>query len=78
MYKEYSKASFIRFKQKNMDYNDIIPKTQNTLKFPLYVVVDKLDQYCMQQYNKKTGYQDDIPTKDFVKKYLLHVDPQDQ
>ena len=78
MEKEYDKASFYRFKRKDMDLNQIMPLTEQTLKFPLYIIVEKQDGFLKEKFKGKTsGFKDDIPTKQHQKMYLLHVDPID-
>ena len=71
-------AQFYRFRESDMDYNKIIPKSKMTQKYPLYVVADKLDQHLTELHGKKTGFVDDIPTKEFMKYYLIHIDPDDK
>ena len=78
MEKEYEKAEYHRFKRKDMDLNQIMPLTEQTLKFPLYIIVEKQDNFLKQNFKGKTsGFKDDIPTKQHQKMYLLHVDPID-
>ena len=78
MEKPYNEARFARFKESQMNYNSIIPKTKNILKYPQYVVIDKIDKHLVKEENKKSGLEDCLPTKEFLKRYLLHIDPDDE
>ena len=73
MEKPYNQALFYRIHESKVNYNQIIPKTKSTQKYPQYVIVDKLDKYLQLKEQKTTGMADHLPTKDFLKIYLLHI-----
>ena len=61
-----------------MNFNEITPYLTNTLRYPLYVCVDKLDEYLLKKQGQTTGFdKNDLPSKNFFKQYLLHIDPKD-
>ena len=76
--KDIAESSYYRIKEKDMDFNKIIPLSRQTQKYPLYVVIEKLDDYLMQEHNKRSGFKDNIPIKEYLKYYILHVDPNDK
>ena len=72
------KTKFCRFKVEQMNFNEITPYINNTLRYPLYVCVDKLDEYLLKKQGQTTGFdKNDLPSKNFFKQYLLHIDPKD-
>ena len=71
-------SQFFKFKEADMDYNSIIPKSKSALKYPLYVIIEKLDEFLTEKYGKKTGFEGELPTKEHMKYYIIHVDPEDK
>ena len=73
------KTKFCRFKISQMNFNEITPHVNNTLRYPLYVCVDKLDAFLLERQGQTTGFdRNELPSKRFFKEYLLHIDPNDE
>ena len=75
--KSEKECQFYRIKEKQMDWNKIVPLCSQTQKYPQYCVVQKLDEYLTKNFNKKSGLMDNLPTKEYQKYYILHVDSSD-
>ena len=75
--KDEEESNYYRIKEKDMDFNKIMPLSRQTQKYPLYCVVQKLDEYLTENFNKVSGFKDNLPTKEYQKYYILHVDPTD-
>lgn len=71
-------TKYARFRIDQMNFNEITPHIANTLKYPLYVIVDQLDEFLLNRQSQTTGFdKKDMPSKKYIKEYLLHVDPSD-
>ena len=72
-------TKYCRFKINQMNFNEITPYLNNTLRYPLYVCVDKLDAFLFERQGQTSGFDKrDLPSKKFFKEYLLHIDPSDE
>jgi hypothetical protein len=62
---------------KDIDFSYVRRKTRGTLKFPLYLVITKVDNYLLEMHKKISGLADVVPEKKFLKEYVIAIDPLD-
>jgi hypothetical protein len=70
--------SYHLFKKSKLDLTSQGSMKKSKFKYPCYMVVKRLDQILMKLIKKKSGFRGCLPSKKFLKKYYVHICPNDE
>jgi hypothetical protein len=73
-----SERKYHIFRKKKFDLVSQAKHKRSKFKYPCYMVVKRLDQVLQRIVGKKSGFRGCLPSKKFLKKYYVHICPNDE